>query len=860
MNKSISDIKNDVPVSEVVGRYVKLKKTGGTLKGLCPFHSEKTPSFNVDDDKGFYHCFGCGAHGDVLDFLTKMENLTVKEGMNKLAGVPVVAKTTSTPAPTYIPVHPVPENKKLAIASHWMNSMGEIQGRWGYYNSKGHLLGYVVRFTDPSAKAIPFQWCGKDGWQSVGFTTPRPLYNLFRLTTDQRATVLIVEGEKTADAAQLLFPSLLVITWMGGANAVKQTDWTSIAGREVIIWRDNDEAGLKAEQDILSALNDCSIRIFKDNALSEFPIGYDAADCTLAGQQALDWLRGSITEYQRGGAGDAPSQDIAKSAHQRPLNPYFKCLGQVGNKYYFYNYSSGQVVNVGHDGFSEMFLLSLSNGDRNYWPGPKPDWKSIGGSLMAQCHAVGQFDLGMVRGRGTWEDAERIVTNTGNGLIVGKRKLSMNDFESDYVYLRSKKLDQNIIEPASHEQLKSLLTVIEGLRWEDKICAKLLAGWLMAAPICGALPWRSHIYIAGAAGSGKSWLYENIISRVLGKVSMRVSSKTTEAGIRHALGSDALPVIFDEAEAENIKDAERMQGIMDLARQASSPDGAPIMKGTANQEGAKIFYIRSSFCFLSIMPSIRQYADETRITILTLKNKDNLSLEQSKEKFKKLTIDAGLLLKGDFSSRFYSYADSVASIMRANFQTFADLGVIIFGNKRFADQIAMLLAGYHAYTSNQLISETDAVTLLEAYNWQSVIPSTESNNQARLLTRIAQHPIDVQARHKPSERYPRTIGELVSMLANLSHVSESFSHSDAEDALRRKGIIYDDDFKTVIIANQSEFLRTILGGTPWSVNWQQALKAIPGSVVIEKTTSFGGFKSRAMAIPVTSFLDTSEIT
>lgn len=841
----------------------------------------KGHSFSFDLKKGVGTDF---AHGDqardIIDLVAEIKSMTKKEavkflekewGINDNKPVPVVKETL----PKYTPVHPVPEGKNLVIGNWWTTNKGAVQGRWAYYNDKGQLLGYVVRFEDPSAKAIPFQWCGNDGWQSIGFPEPRPLYNLFKIASDPRATILIVEGEKDADAATLLFPSFIVTTWMGGANAVAKSDWPVIQGRDVIVWRDNDmnkkdtkgvllnpQPGKKAELDIcriLSKLN-CTLRVFKDNALQGYEDGWGAADLALTGQQANDWLKASLTEYQRGGADVVPSQVSQKSA-QRPINTYFKCLGQVGNKYYFYNYSSGQVVNAGHDGMSEMFLMSLSNGQRNYWPSyadKKPDWKAIGGELMSQCHDIGQFDLGQVRGRGTWEDSGQIITNTGNGLIVKNKKLSMNDFDSDFVYLRGKKLDQQITDSTTREELQSLLTITETLRWEDKICGKLLAGWLMAAPICGALPWRSHVYISGPAGSGKSWLYENIISRVLGKVSMRVSSKTTEAGIRHALGPDALPVIFDEAEAESVRDAERMQGIMDLARQASSPDGAPILKGTANQEGAKIFYIRSSFCFLSIMPSIRQYADETRITILTLKNKDSGTLEESKEKFKKLTKDAGELLRGNFADRFTSYADSVAGSMRINFQIFADLGIVAFGNKRFADQLAMLLAGYYAYFSKGIISEGEATKLLEKYNWQSVIPSKESNNQARLISRIAQYQIEVQSR-SVNNRFTSQVGELVAFVSGISDFPEQYSKSDAEAALRRKGFIYDHDFKTVVISNQSEFLKTILAGTPWSVNWAQALKAIPGSVAVEKVVSFGGFKSRAMSIPVTTFLDTSEI-
>ena len=66
----LDELREKIPLSELIGRKVKLTHKGREYTGLCPFHKEKTPSFTVNDDKGFYHCFGCGAHGDIIRFLT----------------------------------------------------------------------------------------------------------------------------------------------------------------------------------------------------------------------------------------------------------------------------------------------------------------------------------------------------------------------------------------------------------------------------------------------------------------------------------------------------------------------------------------------------------------------------------------------------------------------------------------------------------------------------------------------------------------------------------------------------------------------------------------------------------------------
>src|ERR1700736_1601692 len=93
----LDELRARLPVSEVVGRRVKLKKAGGEWKALSPFNQEKTPSFTVNDQKGFFHDFSSGKHGDIFDFVMETEGLTFPEAVERLAGmaglpVPKVSK------------------------------------------------------------------------------------------------------------------------------------------------------------------------------------------------------------------------------------------------------------------------------------------------------------------------------------------------------------------------------------------------------------------------------------------------------------------------------------------------------------------------------------------------------------------------------------------------------------------------------------------------------------------------------------------------------------------------------------------------------------------------------------------------
>ena len=73
-------------IVEIVGRYVQLRKSGANFVGLCPFHTEKSPSFNVNPARQFYHCFGCGKSGDAIRFLMEQAGMSFVEATKELAG------------------------------------------------------------------------------------------------------------------------------------------------------------------------------------------------------------------------------------------------------------------------------------------------------------------------------------------------------------------------------------------------------------------------------------------------------------------------------------------------------------------------------------------------------------------------------------------------------------------------------------------------------------------------------------------------------------------------------------------------------------------------------------------------------
>lgn len=91
----IPALKAAAPLSATIGRYVKLIRAGREFKACCPFHDDRNPSFTVNDDKGFYHCFVCHAHGDVLDFIQEVENVGLRDAAERIGNLPAIVR----PAP-----------------------------------------------------------------------------------------------------------------------------------------------------------------------------------------------------------------------------------------------------------------------------------------------------------------------------------------------------------------------------------------------------------------------------------------------------------------------------------------------------------------------------------------------------------------------------------------------------------------------------------------------------------------------------------------------------------------------------------------------------------------------------------------
>lgn len=295
------------PLWEVAGRYVRLQRGTKEARGLCPFHAEKNPSFYVYRiDQGAAHqrfvCFGCGARGDVIDFLCRIEHRETKDVIREIRDQVGLSRAPSREAleriarrrqeadalppppalyefaeevPAGVPDLWNPAGGKTAPIFAPKNDPREPGGKpWRmelpvdrvheYRGWRGELLGYVVRTpAKPSTgrkKSTPqVGWARNikladgsvnEGWCFGSFPVPRAVFGASAVSAardeGRPPRYLIVEGEKNQeDAARVLSgdDDRTVVSWVGGGQAWAKTDWAIIAEGDVALWPDNDPEG-----------------------------------------------------------------------------------------------------------------------------------------------------------------------------------------------------------------------------------------------------------------------------------------------------------------------------------------------------------------------------------------------------------------------------------------------------------------------------------------------------------------------------------------------------------------------------------------------------------------------------------------
>lgn len=255
---------------------------------------EPGQSLKINIDSGKWQDFSTGEKGgDLISLYAALHGLNQGDALQQLGGDDLnVPHRTNGAAPAirqiaedlHTPELIKPPADLPVQLSHFRHARyGSPAHTYLYRDTAGALLYVVARYESEEGKSFaPFTWDGAR-WRMKAAPRPRPLYGLERLEALTRR-VVIVEGEKAADALQRLVTRSPIITWPGGANNWRYADWSVLAGRQVLVWPDADPPGVAAAQGIAGILLGLGCRVERVD-VEGLADGYDAADL-LAGESA----------------------------------------------------------------------------------------------------------------------------------------------------------------------------------------------------------------------------------------------------------------------------------------------------------------------------------------------------------------------------------------------------------------------------------------------------------------------------------------------------------------------------------------------------------------------------------------------
>lgn len=295
-------------------QWFPLGKVQGTEFLIGNIFGDSGESLKINMVKGVGKDFASGdSFGDLIDVYAAHNNLSIKQAATEL--MQQLGIRDDAPIRTRVPVKKAdrnigdwlsawteaavetPPNDAPTDPSAFPNAKhGYPDHVYHYCDTNGKLRWVICRWDETPTRRknfTPYTW-SNGSWMPKAPPTPRSLYGLETLT--RKGTVIIVEGEKAADAARRLFPGCPVVSAPNGASSVKNADWNDIAGRKIVVWPDADEAGKKWLDELMPILKLIteSVRVVD---VSEHGDGWDAADWQGTPAQAWEWIKGRLREW-----------------------------------------------------------------------------------------------------------------------------------------------------------------------------------------------------------------------------------------------------------------------------------------------------------------------------------------------------------------------------------------------------------------------------------------------------------------------------------------------------------------------------------------------------------------------------------
>lgn len=445
------------------------------------------------------------------------------------------------------------------------------------------------------------------------------------------------------------------------------------------------------------------------------------------------------------------------------------------------------------------------------------DAETAADALIQACRAKGAILPSNIRGAGVWREEDRLVVNVSGAVVESKH----------FLYVPPRQAIELKREPFEIETIREFF---QRMSWAVPNAGDIVLGWCMIALLSGALDWRPHIAVTGAAQSGKSTLIKGV-SNLLRPLALTIEGNSTEAGIRQSIGPDARPVIIDEFETESSQDAARVARIVRLMRSASSATGETA-RGTP--EGKPLqFNLRAAFHVGAINLYRVSAADTSRIIRLELKA--HASDQNSRRRIIELQQHLAEAAPAFCQFAVDQAENTLASIVVIHRHMHAI-------QARQADNMATVLAGLWVALNERKIGEDEAPEFIAAYDAlvREHGEATSANDAHECLETLL-----TQAVHL-GQGLQRTMGSLLAE-ALADAAKPGTNRPTHYDLLAVNGIRLEDG--GFAVANSHAGMNKIYASTRWAGGqWSQALLRLPGARKVD-VKRFAGPRSRGVWVP-----------
>lgn len=461
----------------------------------------------------------------------------------------------------------------------------------------------------------------------------------------------------------------------------------------------------------------------------------------------------------------------------------FRILGKsLDRKVYFHCFKSKEVIGISAHNLKSSYLIEVAPSewwaDRFVNPNGGIAWQAAQNYLLRHAEVMDTFDPTRVRRSGSWVDNGDIVFHAGEHLLINGDILELTERNGRYIYEKSRRIPIDIEDKLTTDQASQFHEIIDKLVMKSEVQKQILAGWCLLAPFGGALKWRPHIWLTGPAGSGKSWVLDNIVDKMVGQeFGIKGTGTSTPAGIRQNLQSTTLGVVLDEMESDNRKHADYIEQILKMFREASSgvESAASTLHGSVDQSG-KSWLVRSMACFASIGASLRQDADIDRFTVLTMTTM-NLMIDKRSAIFKDLE-DSTQMLTLEYCRAFVARTYSLIKEVMCCIDVMIEQATDILESRRHGDQIGTLLAGSWMIKHDKSATAREAREWLETLELHKINSVTEDRStEQKAIEEILAFQIRVTDGHISSNQ---TIG---ACLTYIFHTPEALVSPDDDIAI-----------------------------------------------------------------------------